>query len=123
MKLGRILLAATLAMVAACASKAPVAYVQNPLPLLIWLGEYTRPAGTPYPNIPTDLRYGSVSGVAPDQSRGQWIAVIDERDRSRVAWIDVSYSDKGLTVIPTRMQELRAGPGVDPRIVTHADLE
>ena len=123
MRLGRTLLVALLAMAAACGPKRPVAFVKNPLPLLVWLGEYTRPSGTAYPNITAEPAYGSVSGLAPDQTRGQWIAVVDDRDNSRIVWLDVSYSDKGFTVMPTRMQTLRAGAGIDPRIVVRADLE
>ena len=124
MKLGRILPAAALALVAACASsKGPVAFVDQKLPLLLWLGEYTRPAGTPYPNITADPQYGSISGLAPDALHEQWIAVIDDRERSRIAWLKVAFSDKGFTVVPSKMQELRAAAGVDPNIVTHADLE
>jgi hypothetical protein len=112
-----------LAVAAACSSKAPVAFVQNPLPLLLWLGEFTRPAGTQYPGIPAEPRFGSISGLAPDAGSGQWIAVIDDREPSRIAWLNVTVGPKGLEVAPTRMQALRAGPGVPDRIATNSDLE
>jgi hypothetical protein len=108
---------------AACAGKAPAAFAENPLPLLIWLGESTRPSGTPYPGIPTQPRFGSISGLAPDAGSGQWLGVIDDRDPSRVAWLNVTVGPKGLDVTPTRMQTLRAGPGVPERIAINADLE
>lgn len=120
--LHRVLLIATV-LVAACGARRPPAFFDNPLPLLVWLGEWTRPAGTAYPQIPADPRFGSISGLAPDETTGQWIGVIDERDRARVAWLTVSYSDSRLSVTPTRMRQLAAGPGVDTRIVTQADLE
>lgn len=112
--------------VLACAcggSRGPVAFFNNPLPLLVWLGEFTRPAGTIYPQLPAGARFGSVSGLAPDPITQQWVGVIDERDHSRIAWLTVTYGPKGLDVSPTRIQELRAGPGVDDRIATKADLE
>lgn len=108
---------------AACAGKAPPAFFDNPLPLLIWLGESTRPSGTAYPSIPATPRFGSISGLAPDAGSGQWIGVIDDREPSRVAWLDVTLGPKGLEVAPTRMQSLRAGPGVPERTATGADLE
>ena len=47
-------------------SRAPVAFFNNPLPLLTWLGEFTRASGTVYPQLPDDGRFGSISGLAPD---------------------------------------------------------
>ena len=108
---------------AGCAAKAPIPFVSDPMPLLIWLGESTRPAGTTYSNIPADPPFGSLSGLAPDAARGQWIGVIDDRDRTRVAWLNVTYGPKGLDVVPTQMQALRAGAGVSERAATMADLE
>lgn len=107
----------------ACAPKAPVAFVDNPLPLLLWLGESTRPSGTAYPGIPAQPRFGSISGLAPDAASGQWLGVIDDRDPSRVAWLSVTVGPNGLEVTPTRMQSLRAGPGVPERIAANSDLE
>jgi hypothetical protein len=107
----------------ACGSRGPVAYFDKPIPLLVWLGEFTRPSGTVYPQLPPDAKFGSVSGLAPDPVTEQWVGVIDERDHSRIAWLSVTYGPKGLEVNPTRIQELRAGPGVPERIATQADLE
>lgn len=92
------------------------------MPLLLWMGEQTRPSGTVYPGLPKEPRFGSISGLAPDAATEQWIGVIDDREHTRVAWLRVSY-DKTLEVVPTRMVELRAGRGIDARIVTQADLE
>lgn len=124
MPLLRSLVLATVAVFfAACAGKTPVAFVKNPLPLLVWLGEFTRPAGTVYPGLPAEPKFGSISGLAPDVSTKQWVGVIDDRERSRLAWLRVTLTDRGLDVAPARMRELRAGPGIDARIVTKADLE
>ncbi|MBM3809122.1 MAG: esterase-like activity of phytase family protein [Acidimicrobiia bacterium] len=123
-RLLRVVLTCALAGVTiACGSKAPIAFFDRPLPLLLWLGESTKPFGTSYPGIPADPRFGSLSGMAPDASSKEWIAVSDDRDRSRVAWLSVSYGPNGLEVVPTRMRELQAGTGVVERIATRADLE
>ena len=107
----------------ACGPKTPPAFFSNPLPLLTWLGEYTRPSGTVYPQLNDSSKYGSLSGLAPDQQRKQWIGVIDDRERSRVAWLTVNFAAGKLEVVPAGMQELRASPGLDARRVTEADLE
>lgn len=104
-------------------ARIPVAFLENPFPLLLWLGEFTRPAGTIYPELADSSRYGGISGLAPDSINKQWVGVIDDRDGSRIAWLDVTYGPKGLEVSPVRMQALRAGPGVPERIATQADLE
>jgi hypothetical protein len=118
-----LLISCVLAAALACGSRAPVAFVDNPFPLLTWQGEFTRPAGSAYPGIPATPRFGSISGLAPDAVSGQWIGVIDERDQSRVAWMNVTYGPKGLDVSPTKVQPLRAGPGIADRLVTVSDLE
>jgi len=107
----------------ACASKAPVAFVDKPFPLLVWLGEFTRPSGTVYPQISDSSKFGSISGLAPDSVTKQWVAAIDDRLGSRMAWLNVGYGDNGLDVSPVRLQTLRAGPGVADRVATEADLE
>ena len=109
--------------VSACGSKAPPAFFKNPHPLLTWLGEFTRPAGSTYPHLADSSKFGSISGVAPDEKRGQWIVVIDDREQSRVAWLNVGFGAKGLEIAPVRMQALGAGPGVVARRVIEADLE
>ena len=88
-----------------------------------WLGEFTRPAGSVYPQLADSSQFGSISGLAPDEKNGQWIAVIDDRERSRVAWLNVGFGAKGLEVSPVRIQALSAGPGVEARRVIEADLE
>jgi hypothetical protein len=113
----------TVAVTAACAARAPVSVFEKRLPLLIWLGEFTRPAGTEYPQLTNGVRFGSLSGLAPDEGSKSWIAVSDDRDGTRVAWLDVTAGAQGLAVAPIRMLPLRAGPGVPPRTATQADLE
>lgn len=106
-----------------CGSKRPPAFFNNPFPLLTWLGEFTRPAGTVYAQLADSSKYGSLSGLAPDHERKQWIGVIDDRAHTRVVWLTITLGPAGLEVLPVRMQELRAGPGAENRRVTEADLE
>ena len=106
-----------------CGAKTPPAFFKNPHPLLTWLGEFTRPAGSVYPQFADSAKFGSISGLAPDEKRAQWIAVIDDREQSRVAWLNVGFGTKGLEISPMRMQALGVGPGVESRRVIEADLE
>ncbi|MBY0493029.1 MAG: esterase-like activity of phytase family protein [Cyanobacteria bacterium] len=106
-----------------CGPKTPPAFFTNPFPLLTWLGEFTRPAGTVYPQLADSSKYGSLSGLSPDPQTRQWIGVVDDRERSRVVWLTINFGTSGLEVAPVRMQELAAGPGVDAARVTQADLE
>lgn len=117
------LLVFAIALVCGCGSRAPVAFFDNPFPLLIWLGEFTRPAGTVYPQLTDSARFGSISGLTPDPLTRQWVGVIDDREQTRVAWLDVTYGPKGLGVTPVRMVPLRPGAGIAERIATQSDLE
>ncbi|TPW09144.1 MAG: hypothetical protein FD127_4234, partial [Acidimicrobiaceae bacterium] len=49
--------------------------------------------------------------------------VIDDRAGTRVAWLSIAAAKGRLDVTPTRVQYLQAGPGVDDRTATQADLE
>lgn len=92
-------------------------------PVLTWLAEFTRPSGTAYPQIPDSKAFGSLSGLVRDSASGDYVAVVDDRDGSRVAWLAIAVSGGQLEVSPRRMAPLRAGPGVDARLATRADLE
>lgn len=115
--------AATAVAICGCATRKPFRPPEGPVPLLMWLGESTRPAGANYPQLQDSAKYGSLSGLAHDSVSGQWVGVIDDRVQTRVAWLNVSYGASGLNVAPQRLQELRAGPGVTERIATQSDLE
>jgi len=93
------------------------------LPLLTWISEFTRPAGTVYPKLADSARFGGMSGLALDATSGEWLSVIDDRAGTRVAWLSITAAGGQLDVTPIRMQALAPGPGVDPRIATQADLE
>jgi len=93
------------------------------LPVLAFLGEFTRPFGTAYPQLPDSSKFGSMSGLALDAASGQWLGVIDDRAGTRVAWLSITAAGGTLDVTPLRMQALTAGPGVADRIATQADLE
>lgn len=93
------------------------------LPALTFLSEFTRPSGTVYPRLPGNARFGSMSGLAFDAASGQWLSVIDDRAGTRVAWLSITAAGGRLDVTPTRLQALTAGPGVEERLATQADLE
>lgn len=92
-------------------------------PLLTWLGEHTRPAGTVYAALANSARYGSISGLVRDAQSGEWVGVIDDRDGTRVAWLSIQFGGGRLEVSPTRLMSLSAGPGVPVAVATMADLE
>ena len=126
----RLLLSLVMAALVSCCAPARPARVPPPaqpvrgiLPLLTWLGEFTRPAGATYPTMSNSDGFGSVSGLVRDAQSGQWVGVIDDREHSRVAWLTIDYTGGALHVAPTRMMPLRPGPGVPERVVTMADLE
>jgi hypothetical protein len=112
--------------VAACSHGVIVAPVTMPIrgmpPLLTWVGEFTRPAGSTYSTLSETTRFGSISGLARDTQTNQWVGVIDDRD-TRIAWLSIDVADGRLTVSPTKMTILTAGPGVDEAVATRADLE
>jgi len=113
----------------ACGAARPVRDLEAVLPirglppLVGWLGEFTRPAGAAYAGLPPDRAFSSLSGLAPDAKGTEWMAVIDERDRSRVAWFSIALTTAGVQVVPSRIVDLRPGPGVPDRTVRNADLE
>ena len=92
-------------------------------PVLSFLSELTRPAGLPYPQLSDSGKFGGLSGLAFDQASGDWLAVVDDRAGARVAWLAITAAGGRLAVSPRRIQALAAGPGVDQRTVTQADLE
>ena len=108
---------------AGCGARAPVSVFERRSPLLTWVGEFTRPAGTDYPQLSDSARFGSISGLAPDERSQQWVAAIDDREDSRLAWLNVSYDARGVGVTPLRMTWLRPGAGVPDRVARQADLE
>jgi len=118
----KLCLVALLLAGAGCAAKS-TPFISNPFPLLTWLGEFTRPAGTVYSQLGPDAKFGSLSGLAPDAVTKQWVAVVDERDHSRIVWLTVTYDGGKLNVSPTRMLNLSPGPGVPAYVATQADLE
>jgi hypothetical protein len=92
-------------------------------PALTFLSEWTRPAGTVSPQLSENPKFGSISGLVRDAVSGEWLGVIDDRVGTRVAWLSLTAADGRLDVSPLRMQYLKAGPGIEDRIATQADLE
>jgi hypothetical protein len=81
------------------------------------------PTVTRPPGGDRDVWLGSLSGLARDPSSGRYLAVIDDRDPSRVAWLDITVRDGRLSVTPGAVTPIRPAPGIDDRAVVDADLE
>lgn len=81
------------------------------------------PAVIEPPDGDRDRWFGSLSGLAFDTRSGRYLAVIDDRQPSRVAWLDITEQAGRLSVRPGDVSPLRPGPGVDARLVAGADLE
>lgn len=92
-------------------------------PALTFLSEWTRPSATVYPQLSDSAKFGSMSGLARDVVSGEWLGVIDDRVGTRVAWLSIHAAGSQIEVSPLRLQYLKAGPGVEERIATQADLE
>jgi hypothetical protein len=108
----------------ACGARdAQVSVFERRTPLLTWVGEFTRPAGTEYPQLSDSAKFGSISGLAPDERSQRWVAAIDDREDARLAWLTVSYDERGVRVTPLELMLLRPGAGVPDRIAREADLE
>lgn len=120
----------TLVMVAACVPLrsprpgSPVLTDPFPLTPLTLLDTVVLPTITTPPDGDRGRWFGSLSGLALDPRTNRYLAVIDDRQPSRVAWLDIT-ADAGprLSVRRGEVSALRAGPGVDERIVGGADLE
>jgi hypothetical protein len=108
---------------AGCGARAPVSVFERRSPLLMWVGEFTRPSGTHYEQLSDSSQFGSISGLAPDEQSQLWVAAIDDREDSRLAWLTVSYDGTNVDVTPLRMTLLRPGAGVPDRVARQADLE
>jgi len=112
--------------VAGCSPSLAVSPVTKPVrglpPLLTWVSEFTKPAGTAYPTLTDNSRFGSISGLVRDPQTNQWLGVIDDRD-TRIAWLSIDVVNGRMVVSPTKMTRLIAGPGVDEAVATRADLE
>lgn len=92
-------------------------------PSLTWLAEFTRPSGAAYPQLSDSRAFGSLSGLVRDALGDQYVAVIDDREGTRMAWLSITAPGGRLEVSPRRMQALRAAPGIQERLVSQADLE
>jgi hypothetical protein len=75
------------------------------------------------PGVDRARLFGSVSGLTRDAATGRYLAVIDDRQSARAASLDVRYEGGSLSVTVLGVEPLSAGPGVEGRLVTGADLE
>jgi 3-phytase len=96
---------------------------RSEIPALQLLAAAVTPATPITPDVDRARLFGSVSGLARDPATGRYLAVIDDRQPARVAWLDIRYQSGSLAVSVVQVEPLTAGPGVDERLVTGADLE
>jgi 3-phytase len=105
----------------------PLAPPEEPAPLRVptleLLATVVFPVAPIRPGVDRARLFGSVSGLARDPATGRYVAVIDDRQPARVAWLDIRYEAGSLLVTVLQVEPLTAGPGVDERLVTSADLE
>jgi len=110
-----------LALVAACATRPPAGGPGPAPPLALELVDAVIWPSTPGGSGRADV-LGSLSGLARDPQSGRYVAVVDDGALSRLAWLEISF-DGRLRVAPVGVIPTRPGPGVDARLVEHADLE
>ena len=66
---------------------------------------------------------GSLSGLARDARTARYLAVVDDRQLARVAWLDIAVEAGRLLVRPGEVVPILAAPGIDARLTANADLE
>lgn len=93
------------------------------IPALILLDTVVLPTITRPPDGKRDAWFGSLSGLARDPKSGRYLAVIDDREPSRVAWIDIAADNSRLQIAPGEVVPVRPAAGIDERTVVAADLE
>lgn len=83
----------------------------------------TFPARPIVAGVDRSRHFGSVSGLVRDAATGHYLAVIDDRQAARVAWLDIRYDQGRLSMTPIEVVPLVPAPGIDARVVSGADLE
>jgi len=113
--------------VAGCASRKSAPGAQPPAPagtpVLTLLDTVVIPTEVRPPNGRREAWFGSLSGLARDSRSGRYLAVVDDRQPSRVAWLDITAEAGRLSVKPGEVVPVRPSAGVDERLVVGADLE
>jgi hypothetical protein len=110
-----------------CASRQPAPGAQPPgpagAPVLTLLDTVVIPTEVRPPDGRRETWFGSLSGLARDPKSGRYLAVVDDRQPSRVAWLDITAEAGRLSVKPGEVVPVRPSAGVDERLVAGADLE
>jgi hypothetical protein len=111
-------------MVSGCAVARPPSLPDTPRTIgLRLLDTVVFPSQTTPPDGRRDRWFGSLSGLARDEASGRYLAVVDDREPSRVAWLDIRAVGGRLAVTPGAVVPLEPVGGLDPRTVVAADLE
>lgn len=91
-----------------------------PAPAARLLGVFAAWAGSLPPA--DDLPVGSLSALAYEPTRGQWVAASDEIQRPRLIWMTITPGAT-LAVTPTDTTRLSLAPGLPPDTLTALDME
>jgi hypothetical protein len=112
-------------MIAGCAATWPATDgdPQSPVVTLTLLDTVIMPTITTPPGGKRDAWFGSLSGLARDERSGRYAAAIDDREPSRIAWLDITAKDGHLSVVPGQVIATRPAAGIAARTVVAADLE
>lgn len=114
-------------MAAGCAAGRPASGTSSPAPavapVLTLLDTVVIPTEVRPPGGRREAWLGSLSGLARDPRSGRYLAVIDDRQPSRLAWLDITAEAGRLSVKPGEVVPVRPSDGVDERLVVGADLE
>ena len=93
------------------------------IPALEFLASFVIPASRATSSADRARQFGSLSGLARDARTGRYLAVSDDRQPARVAWLDITFADGTLSVTLLAVEPITPGAGTDTRLVTGADLE
>ena len=98
----------TAGLLAGCASKAE--RDRTLLPSLSFVADFSVASGSRFDTL-GDEPFGGISGVAYDDSSGNWIALADARSSSRFYELSVVYDGSALHVQPIGLTRLHDGEG------------
>ena len=107
---------------AASVPRAETSPASSDLPTLELLGAALIPARPLDEGVDRATHFGSLSGLAFDARTGRYLAVIDDRQPARIAWLDVRF-DGRLHVSVLGVEPVAAGDEASRRATTEADLE
>jgi hypothetical protein len=123
-RLAVLVLVAGASMAAGCAAAPPrVEGSAQPGLALTLLDIVILPTLTNPPDGRRESWFGSLSGLAQDPRSGRYVGAIDDREPSRIAWVDIAAKNGHLSVVPGEVLPTHPTNEADARAVISADLE